>query len=145
MYTECVLNLSFFFCLLTSYLFQLHFKLNSHTTMFPRCKFQHQPGFQTLHIRNSTWSAASRVPMAYELHKPPYTEKESSFISKDPILILHGFLGSRRENKFLGRYVAFSQPTVYCVVEFPFRTLAEDLARPVFTLVSVASNLFWTE
>lgn len=43
--------------------------------------------------------------MAYELHNPRYTEKESSFISNNPILILHGFLGSRRENRCLGRYV----------------------------------------
>lgn len=42
----------------------------------------------------------SRVPLAYELHSPA----KFSGDGKSPIIFLHGFLGSKRENRGVSKY-----------------------------------------
>ncbi|KAF7591436.1 hypothetical protein BBP40_001538 [Aspergillus hancockii] len=63
----------------------------------------------------STGSRAPRVPLAYELHRPR-NARPPDFTNKRPIVFLHGFLGSKRENKRVSKL------------------LAQDLSREVFCL-----------
>ncbi|KAJ5083804.1 Alpha/Beta hydrolase protein [Penicillium angulare] len=59
---------------------------------------------------------ASRVPLAYELLRAGSRRQVSKPSTKPPILFLHGFLGSKRENRHVSRL------------------LAKDLTRDVYTL-----------
>ncbi|KAE8359500.1 Alpha/Beta hydrolase protein [Aspergillus caelatus] len=59
----------------------------------------------------------SRVPLAYELHTPRHANRtQSDLTNQNPIIFLHGFLGSKRENRGVGK------------------SLAQDLSRQVFCL-----------
>lgn len=64
----------------------------------------------------STAPAPVRVPLVYELHQPrePSVRRDSAL---PPLLFLHGFLGSKRENREV------------C------RMLANELSRDVYALV----------
>ncbi|KAB8238177.1 putative alpha/beta hydrolase [Aspergillus alliaceus] len=69
------------------------------------------------HIHNSTISRISRVPLAYELHHPKHNSRiQSDQPTSPPIIFLHGFLGSKRENRGVSKL------------------LAQDLSRQVFCL-----------
>ncbi|OJJ72633.1 hypothetical protein ASPBRDRAFT_64984 [Aspergillus brasiliensis CBS 101740] len=70
------------------------------------------------HLCRHFHTAARRIPLAYELHRPPTSNSSISHISTPatPILFLHGFLGSKRENRHVSRL------------------LAKDLSRPVYAL-----------
>ncbi|KAJ5785699.1 Alpha/Beta hydrolase protein [Penicillium pulvis] len=68
---------------------------------------------------------AARVPLAYELLSAS-SKHAPKPIQKPPILFLHGFLGSKRENRHVSR------PDANHV--FPLRLLAKDLRRDVYTL-----------
>ncbi|KAJ6092933.1 Alpha/Beta hydrolase protein [Penicillium sp. IBT 16267x] len=59
---------------------------------------------------------AARVPLAYELLSATSGKHAPKPNKKSPILFLHGFLGSKRENRHVSRL------------------LAKDLARDVYTL-----------
>ncbi|PYI21338.1 alpha/beta hydrolase [Aspergillus violaceofuscus CBS 115571] len=71
----------------------------------------------------------ARVQLAYELHhhhrQPP--RSSSSSPSTSPILFLHGFLGSKRENRLISRQ-ALSQKLIV------LRQLAKDTSRAVYAL-----------
>ncbi|KAB8069767.1 Alpha/Beta hydrolase protein [Aspergillus leporis] len=68
-------------------------------------------------MHTSTASRASKVPLAYELHSPLHTSRnQPDLTSQGPIVFLHGFLGSKRENKGVSKL------------------LARDLSRQVFCL-----------
>ncbi|EHA24050.1 hypothetical protein ASPNIDRAFT_180050, partial [Aspergillus niger ATCC 1015] len=75
------------------------------------------------HLCRQFHTAARRVPLAYELHRPPTSNSPTSHnsTSSTPILFLHGFLGSKREN----RHVHSNNLN---------RLLAKDLFRPVYAL-----------
>jgi hypothetical protein len=58
-------------------------------------------------MHTSTASRASKVPLAYELHSPLHTSRnQPDLTSQGPIVFLHGFLGSKRENKGVSKYVS---------------------------------------
>ena len=55
----------------------------------------------------TTSTAASRVQLAFEVHNPKLPESRHFDLShRSPILFLHGFLGSKRENRHVSRYHA---------------------------------------
>ncbi|KAI9045593.1 putative alpha/beta fold family hydrolase [Aspergillus affinis] len=64
-------------------------------------------------MHTSASNATSRVPLAYEVHKP---KSKRSDENRPPIIFLHGFLGSKRENARVSRL------------------LSQDLSRRVFAL-----------
>ncbi|RAH46063.1 putative alpha/beta hydrolase [Aspergillus brunneoviolaceus CBS 621.78] len=72
-------------------------------------------------------AAAARVQLAYELHhhhrQPPRISSSSS-PSTSPILFLHGFLGSKRENRTISRQALPSR----------LGQLAKDTSRSVYAL-----------
>ena len=48
----------------------------------------------------------SRIPLAFEAHNPKLPEsKHFDLSNRAPILFLHGFLGSKRENRHVSKYV----------------------------------------
>ncbi|KAJ5355162.1 uncharacterized protein N7496_012374, partial [Penicillium cataractarum] len=60
--------------------------------------------------------AASRVRLAYELHRATKSHTSTRLANHAPILFLHGFLGSKRENRQMSR------------------NLAKELSRDVYAL-----------
>ncbi|KAE8381182.1 Alpha/Beta hydrolase protein [Aspergillus bertholletiae] len=69
------------------------------------------------YIHTPARSRTSRVPLAYELHTPKQTGRlQPGLSNRNPIIFLHGFLGSKRENRGVGK------------------VLAQDLSRQVFCL-----------
>jgi esterase/lipase len=47
--------------------------------------------------------AAGRVRLAYELHRSSKHDPSTRLAKHAPILFLHGFLGSKRENRQMSR------------------------------------------
>ncbi|PYI08350.1 alpha/beta-hydrolase [Aspergillus sclerotiicarbonarius CBS 121057] len=93
---------------------------------YPRQFLRHLHATRSLHRQVPT----ARVPLAFELHNPPNraVAHRPTTTTTSPILFLHGFLGSKRENRHISRELANRVPvTVY-------RLLAQDLSRPVYTL-----------
>lgn len=91
---------------------------------------------QTHFKRGLTGSAATRVPLAYELHSSPKGAGVSESKKTTPILFLHGFLGSKRENRPVSRYAIPITVLLAFVLTAPFsRKLASELSRDVYTLV----------
>ncbi|PWY80148.1 alpha/beta-hydrolase [Aspergillus eucalypticola CBS 122712] len=70
------------------------------------------------HLCRQLHTAARRIPLAYELHRPPTSNASTNHndTTTRPIVFLHGFLGSKRENRHVSR------------------VLAKDLSRPVYAL-----------
>jgi pimeloyl-ACP methyl ester carboxylesterase len=58
---------------------------------------------QIVFKRGLAGSAAARVPLAYELHSSPKGAEVQKERKGAPILFLHGFLGSKRENRPVSR------------------------------------------
>ncbi|KAJ5771219.1 uncharacterized protein N7511_003270 [Penicillium nucicola] len=79
--------------------------------------------------RGLAGSAPARVPLAYELHSAPRGTDRPDGSKRAPILFLHGFLGSKRENKPVSSHRVL-------VLIAPFsRKLSRELSRDVYTLV----------
>ncbi|OOF93306.1 hypothetical protein ASPCADRAFT_516970 [Aspergillus carbonarius ITEM 5010] len=72
-------------------------------------RYLHAP--RSLHRQAPT----ARIPLAFELHNPPSRQPPKT-TTTSPLLFVHGFLGSKRENRHISRL------------------LAQDLSRPVYTL-----------
>ncbi|CEJ57687.1 hypothetical protein PMG11_06371 [Penicillium brasilianum] len=56
--------------------------------------------------RSMSSLAASRVRLAYELHRASKSHASTRLAKHTPILFLHGFLGSKRENRQMSRNLA---------------------------------------
>ncbi|CRG90005.1 Ankyrin repeat, PH and SEC7 domain containing protein secG [Talaromyces islandicus] len=81
-----------------------------------------QAGQYLTRIPPATYSvAASRVPLAYDLHSP----RESGLHGNTtPIIFMHGFLGSKRENRKVSN----------ANLILSWRLLSNDLSKQVFTV-----------
>ncbi|KAL5336733.1 Alpha/Beta hydrolase protein [Aspergillus crustosus] len=93
-----------------------------------RCQFQVHSQCHIRHLSRRNVSASTRIRLAYELFSPPRGsaaghiskgsthETTADIVTASPILFLHGFLGSKRENRYISSL------------------LARDLFRPVYAI-----------
>jgi hypothetical protein len=92
---------------------------------------------QLNHIRPQTRCFASGrevVDLAYDLHEPPEAGPRNN-----PIVFIHGFFGSKKNNRSMSKYVCGSS-NLLPVTKISFRVLARDLNRPIYAIVSSVSS-----
>jgi hypothetical protein len=54
---------------------------------------------QVLPLSRRVYSTASRVPLAFDLHKPPEEADEQNA----PIVFMHGLFGSKKNNRGISK------------------------------------------
>ncbi|KAJ5573716.1 Alpha/Beta hydrolase protein [Penicillium hispanicum] len=86
---------------------------------------------QSVFRRTLSGVASARVPLAYELHGPQNTKNPED---ESPILFLHGFLGSKRENRSASRNISCDRTFASLIFPALSRSLARNLSRRVYAL-----------